>query len=380
MWKWKRRCSLLTGSLSLLFPLACQDRECYIIANTLVHGVPHSIRRSDVFADVISMYQDNISELLQEYPFRVQFEGEKAIDVGGVARDMYSAFYEEAYKKYFDGNVLLSPIVHPEMNTSVLSTLGAIVSHGYLVTGVLPVRIAFPCLAQCLLGQATIISPSILIETLLDSLSPFEATIMNGAINEAKQNLSSFSSDVMSVLVSVLSRFDIRHLPTPPKFKQVLTQIASYEFLAKPSVALAAMNSGVPKQHKPFWDGVIVDDLLSIYYALTASPATVLGMFEDAVGMNSNEERVLGYLRQFVGSMSSDSLRNFLRFVTGSSVCSSQKLEVSFNSLSGAARRPIAHTCTPSLELSWTYRTYPEFVDEFSACLSNQYAWAMDAV
>lgn len=164
MWKWKRCSSLLTGSLSLLFPLACQDRERYIIANTLVHGIPHSIRRSDVFADVISMYQDNISELLQEYPFRVQFEGEKAIDVGGVARDMYSVFYEEAYKKYFDGNVLLSPIVHPEMNTPVLSTLGAIVSHGYLVTGVLP---AFPCLAQCLLGQATIISPSILIETLL---------------------------------------------------------------------------------------------------------------------------------------------------------------------------------------------------------------------
>lgn len=81
-----------------------------------------------------------------------------------------------------------------------------------------------------------------------------------------------------------------------------------------------------------------------------------------------------------MGSMGSDALRNFLRFVTGSSVCSSLKIHVSFNALSGAPRRPIVHTCGPTLELSCTYSTYPEFVEEFTACVASPYAWVMDAV
>ena len=97
------------------------------------------------------------------------------------------------------------------------------------------------------------------------------------------------------------------------------------------------------------------------------SPAKVLKMFDDAEGTDANEERILGYLRQFVGSMSTDELRQFLRFVTGSSVCLSCQIQVTFNNLEGIARQPIAHTCQPSLELSPSYMTLPEFTSEFRA-------------
>ena len=43
-----------------------------------------------------------------EYPFRVRFMNEKAIDVGGVSQDMFAAFYEQAYLKVLDGNNLLT--------------------------------------------------------------------------------------------------------------------------------------------------------------------------------------------------------------------------------------------------------------------------------
>ena len=121
-------------------------------------------------------------------------------------------------------------------------------------------------------------------------------------------------------MLSLLSHFNSRQLPTQLKFQQMVGQVASYEFLSKPS---AMMPSGVPAQHKPFWEGVGVSALYSIYQAQSASHGTVLKMLEDAVGNDANQERILGYLRQFVGSMGSDDLRNFLRFVTGSSVCSS---------------------------------------------------------
>ena len=56
---------------------------------------------------------------------------------------MYSEFYEAAYVSLFDGSSLLTPVVHPEMDTTSLSTFGFVLSHGYLVSGILPIRIAF---------------------------------------------------------------------------------------------------------------------------------------------------------------------------------------------------------------------------------------------
>ena len=61
----------------------------------------------------------------------------------------------------------------------------------------------------------------------------------------------------------------------------------------------------------------------------------------------------------------------FLRFVTGSSVLTSDTINVSFNALGGAARWPIVHTCSNLLELSNTYCTFLEFVEEFTALLSQ---------
>ena len=51
---------------------------------------------------------------------------------------MFSAFFEEMYKVYFDGTNLLSPVVYPGMDVSVVSLLGTVISHAYIVTGILP--------------------------------------------------------------------------------------------------------------------------------------------------------------------------------------------------------------------------------------------------
>lgn len=96
--------------------------------------------------------------------------------------------------------------------------------------------------------------------------------------------------------------------------------------------------------------------------------------------MNAAEERVYGYLTSFIGNMKLEELRLFLRFITGSSVCIDKKIEITFNNLSGAARRPIAHTCTCILEVPLSYATYPEFSEEFLKILMSELSWVMDAV
>ena len=98
---------------------------------------------------------------------------------------------------------------------------------------------------------------------------------------------------------------------------------------------------------------------------------------------SSNEERVSAYLTTMIGNISTNELRSFLRFVTGSTVCSSTEILVTFNSLGGLARRPLAHTCDSTLELSSTYMNYEEFYLDFKAIfdkVNEEFTFRMDAL
>ena len=94
-----------------------------------------------------------------------------------------------------------------------------------------------------------------------------------------------------------------------------------------------------------------------------------------------NQERIMMYLKQYIGSLNSEDLQRFLRFVTGTS-CIASKIKVVFNTLTGAARRPSAHTCQPSIELSSTYSTYVEFARELRSVVGapDDSLWGMDAL
>lgn len=238
----------------------------------------------------------------------------------------------------------------------------------------------FPTLARCLLGASTDLPDSVLVETFIDSLSTHEANSFKKAFSEMKCDVESFTPAVFTGLIGILSRFGIRCNPSPRNLKEMLKQVASFEFLVKPTAAITAIYLGIPSAHSPFWNQHSVAQLLSLYRAQSVSRAKVLSLFEDAEGLDPNQQRVLGYLRQFVASMSVDDLRAFLRFVTGSTVCSINDITVAFNNLDNFARRPIAHTCHPSLELSTSYVTYPEFVSEFHAVLRDQLSWIMDSI
>jgi hypothetical protein len=131
----------------------------------LEKGITHGVRQNDryIFEDVVLLYKEKAREIFMENPFRVRYLDGKAVDTGGVARDMFSAFWETAYLRAFDGGSVLAPAVHPHMDMIVYPVFGSIVSHGYISTGFLPIRIAFPVLVSCLKGPECQIPDSILL-------------------------------------------------------------------------------------------------------------------------------------------------------------------------------------------------------------------------
>ena len=191
---------------------------------------------------------------------------------------------------------------------------------------------------------------------------------------------SAFSIDLQTQLIAILDRFGSRKVPKPDTLRQLLIGTAEYEFLHKPLAAISCVNAGIPKQEVQFWSKYSADDLYTIFQCLTASPSKVLNLIEQPILLNPREKKVFEYLQQFIGNASTEDVGHFLRFVTGSSVCPTRKIQITFNSLSGYARRPIAHTCGFTLEISTEYSNYLQFSEEMKAVLTNKNSWIMDAI
>ena len=335
-------------------------------------GAIRNIDRANVFSNVLQLFSSE--EVTKEYPLRVRFHGELAIDTGGVFRDMISAFWEIAYTKCCDGDSLLVPLMHPGLDSDIFTRLGRVLSHGYLQCGFLPLKIAFPALSTMLLGVHVSIPNAFLVSAFMDSLNSYE----QGLLKEGMDAKHEFSCDLQTKLVSIVSRFGGRELPTRNNIQEIVLQLAKYQFQVKPLPATIAINAGIPDSQRVFWDSKTLADINLLYRSMVATPAKVIESIQEPESMNSGEQRIFTYLNQMIGDMKSQELAAFLRFVTGSSICLGKNITVSFSNLSGLARIPVVHTCDCLLELPVSYVSYLDFTAEFKSILcNNEHTWCM---
>ena len=162
---------------------------CVIWCSYMADLLPWCICRSHIYDDVIKIYSKNKEQILGEYSFCVRFDGEKAVDTGGVCRDMYSSFWESAFIRHFDGESLLIPAVNPNTDMAILPLLGTILAHGYMVAGYLPVRVVFPVLVTVLCSPSDEITDSVLVQSFIDYISLHEGSVPHLQSLSTKQNL-----------------------------------------------------------------------------------------------------------------------------------------------------------------------------------------------
>ncbi|XP_019855498.1 PREDICTED: uncharacterized protein LOC109584256 [Amphimedon queenslandica] len=214
---------------------------------------PHTIKHITLFEDLLKLYNTN-SEIVQKYPLQMDYFGENAVDLGGVSRDVMSAFWQLAYQKLFDGSKLLVPVISPHVDLSLLPTIGKISSHGYLCTGFLPIQISFPSLAAMLLGPNIDVESRVLMDFFLDYVSDVDWRVLHGAVQIAAQtSTSTFPSDVQEQLLTVLGNYGCRQLMSPSNLSQLLANIARFIFLISLMMAYSMIYSGIPSEHQDLW-------------------------------------------------------------------------------------------------------------------------------
>ena len=99
---------------AIFISLAEEERESFMKKQITSYGIPHEVTRANLYEDAIALYREEGENIMQEYPFRIKFKGEKAVDCGGVSRDMLSGFWEVAYQTVSSSwTILISPLPHP---------------------------------------------------------------------------------------------------------------------------------------------------------------------------------------------------------------------------------------------------------------------------
>ena len=171
-----------------------------------------------LYEDHIKLYKDSFQVLKFEYPFCIAYQ---AIDTGGVARDMFSAFWELVYVQDMDGGSTYVPMMHPYTDLSHYNILGSIIAHGFMSTGFLPICMSYPAIAFTLLGCDVEFPDSIII----DFTSTYESSIFQEALKASGAN---FSTQLLESLMSILGGMGCRKIPTPCNIKQLITDVARY--------------------------------------------------------------------------------------------------------------------------------------------------------
>lgn len=130
--------------------------------------------------------------------------------------------------------------------------------------------------------------------------------------------------------------------------------------------------------HEIFWSVLTVEIIDHMFRQQLPTPTRVSEVLvAEADALTNSQENCLFYLRQFVRAMDQEDLTSFLHFFTGSTVMPS-RITVTFSNLVGVLRRPVAHTCSNTLELPETYVSMQDLKREFLATLRNPINFQMD--
>ena len=155
-----------------------------------------------------------------------------------------------------------------------------------------------------LIGPPVKLSDEMLMDSFVDLVSAYERTTLQEDLQVSLTNTHiSYMPVLLDKLVDILSQFGCREVPTPLNLPQLVLRIARHEFMVKPLGALYARNSGVPENHRGFWNTFSVQELFTLYTSLNATPCTVIARIEVPEQNNSAQARVFGYLIRYIGNM-----------------------------------------------------------------------------
>ena len=345
------------------------DANRHNIRGAFTEIVRFELDRETLFRDLLSKYETIVS---CDSELRLKFSKERGVG-HGVCKEVFSLFWQVVEDKYMEGCTAKVPVITPD-NLTIFFQLGRILSHGYILTGYLPLFLAKAFFVSLL--PSAKVSQELLLASFLEYIDASEAEAVQVCLNSRIA-----TQEFDNVVVPMLSRFNCRQVPSVEKLKDALLKVASYTLLSQPFYASCEIRRGMLAAHPQLWKKCSMEVILQAYAMLTPTVQRVVDMLTTDF-KNSSQEAVFDFLRRFILSLKKDDLGKFLRFVTGKPLCGMQSIQVHYHVTDNEfIRRPTTHTCSNilSLPVSHPSITFVTFCKEFRSILENSLMWSFDS-
>lgn len=330
-----------------------------------------SVHRSNIRNDMLNIFSDP-SILDERVILDVHFidsRGQEELGRGsGLVRDMYSLFWKDIYESLMAGENERVPGIRHDFQRPQWEAIGRILLKGYVSCKYFPLTLSKAFFINFLYGEQEI-SNDILLTSFKNYVSESEKVLIERAL-DGQIELS--ESDEFT---EFLADFDCKKVVNSNNLNQILTELAHKKIIQKPQYVVDCWKNVIPFFLECFPSRENVDQL---YVRLVPTVSRVIASFH-AEESNEAERDAMKHLKRFVRGLDKVKLAKFLQFVTGSNIMLTDHIFIVFTRLEGLERRPIAHTCTYTLEIPTTYQCFPEFREEFNSILEAN-TWEMNIV
>ena len=331
------------------------------------------VHRSKVLKDLIEEFKEldipSCSYHLNVVIFNERGEVEDGRGLG-VVREIMTMFWQQFFMSLSTGATEKVPSVRHDYQHQEWKAIGKILVYGYREIKYFPVTLSGVFIGSCLFEESAI-SDSFLREAFYLYIGKDEAeTLKNCSEGELDANDDE--------ILEVLSGYKCYQNPTKENVGLIITQLAHQELVQKPKY-ISNCWKPIISSLKSFPQFQSLDCMNEMYEAKKPSARKVVKLLS-ANPQNDSERNSFDHLKRYIKSLGDVALKAFLQFTTGSDVITVTEITVSFNSLDGAHRSPVARTCGPVLEVPTTYQSYNELAEEFSHIISNKEAWGFTIV
>ena len=285
----------------------------------------------------------------------------------GVFKDALSLFWKDVYDSLMLGEGERVPFIRHDFQRKQWEAIARILLKGYQVHQYFPLRLSKTFVVSCLFGESAV-SDEMLIGSFMQYVAEDERSVVQKCVN------GEIEADDEG-LVELLSNFECKRTITKCTILKTVIELAHKELVQKPQYVADCWKEIILTLTGSF---PTVESLLDFYSQLTPTTTKVLDTIDCQVS-NQEERDSLKFLKRFIKGLDSRMLATFLRFFSGSDLMLFDSWKVSFTNIEGCARRPIAHTCSNTLELPSTYQSFPELREEFTNILKSE-DWEMDII
>ena len=320
-----------------------------------------TLHRGNILVDMINVFKD---PYILDIPLLFRFQDEIGADASGVSREAYTAFWNEFYLTSSSGETARVPAIHPEFGWNEWSAAGRILLKGFQDLRLFPTCLSSAFVTALILGECAV-SDEMLIGSYRAFLSPLDAEIINKALCDE------MTEEDKEDLLDILSRADCHTVPSSENMRETLISAAHKELIQVPKYALDSMAATARADLHLLLP--TMEAVFALYEETKPTPRKLIRLIK-ATPTSRGQEQALGFLKQFIRSLDSPTLRKFIRFCTGAEILCFESLFVEFCAVKkGAGRCPVAHTCGPTLVLPSSYMSYNELRCELSSILDSGY-------